>query len=135
MGQQQILFIVIGMTIVGVAIAIAIVIFNANEHTSQIDAASNEIVSVATLAMGYYKKPKDSGGGGYSFYGFMYPFRSDSVTDGNQTFYTQVGKYTLIAEDKLLSLTVVSKKPNEWQIICVVYPTRYSLSVNDLLAQ
>jgi len=133
LGQQQILFIVIGLIIAGIAVAIGMKIFNANEHISEIDAASNEIISMATLAMGYYKKPKEAGS--RSFKGFFYPFLCDSITDDNQTYYTSIGKYTVIAEDKILNITVFSKKPNAWQIVCVVYPTRYSMSVNDLWLQ
>jgi hypothetical protein len=73
MGQQQLLLIVIGVIIVGIAIAVSISLFRAHSIDEKRNLLMNEGSSLATLAMGYYKKPASLGGGGSSFIGWTMP--------------------------------------------------------------
>lgn len=70
MGQQQLLLIVLGVIIVGIAVAVGINMF----QSSAIDANRNAIVSdlahLASKAQQYYKKPATLGGGSQDFNGF-----------------------------------------------------------------
>ena len=73
MGQQQLLLIIIAVIVVGLAIAVAINLFRAHSVDEKRDLLMNEGSSLATAAMGYYKKPTSLGGGGNSFIGWTLP--------------------------------------------------------------
>jgi hypothetical protein len=67
MGQQQLLLIVLGVIIVGIAIVVGINLFNANAEESAKDTLVSEGINLGALAQQYYKKPVALGGGGNSF--------------------------------------------------------------------
>jgi hypothetical protein len=73
MGQQQILLIVLGVIVVGLAIAVSLVLFRAHSIDEKRNLLMNEGSSLASSAMGYYKKPASLGGGGNSFVGWTIP--------------------------------------------------------------
>lgn len=57
----------------GIAIAVGISLFKAHAISSKRNVVTNECVSLASEAMGYYKKPASMGGGGNSFIGWSVP--------------------------------------------------------------
>lgn len=61
------------MIVVGIAIAIGIALFKAHAISSKRSVVTNECISLASDAMGYYKKPANFGGGGNSFIGWSVP--------------------------------------------------------------
>lgn len=67
MGQQQLLLIVLGVIIVGIAIVVGINLFNANAESSTQDSIVAQGTNIGALAQQYYKKPTALGGGGNSF--------------------------------------------------------------------
>jgi len=67
MGQQQLLLIVLGVIIVGVAVVVGINLFNANAETSTQDSIVSQGTNLGAMAQQYYKKPISMGGGGNSF--------------------------------------------------------------------
>ncbi len=67
MGQQQLLLIVLGVIIVGIAVVVGINLFNANAETSTQDSIVSQGTNIGALAQQYYKKPVSMGGGGNSF--------------------------------------------------------------------
>ncbi len=69
MGQQQLLLIILGVIIVGIAIAVSIVIFKDNGLSANRDALRADLLLIASKAKHYYKRPISMGGGGYSFNG------------------------------------------------------------------
>jgi len=69
MGQQQLLLIILGTIIVGVAVAVAIGLFNSQAAATNRDEISNDLAHYATMAQGYFRKPRVLGGGGRSFNG------------------------------------------------------------------
>ena len=73
MGQQQLLLIILGVIVVGIAIYMGIVLFRQNAIDSKRNIVTNECISLAEMAMGYYKKPASFGGGGNSFTGWDVP--------------------------------------------------------------
>ena len=73
MGQQQLLLIVLGVIIVGIAIVVGINLFNANAEESAIDTLVSEGTNLGAMAQQYYKKPVALGGGGNSFTNFTIP--------------------------------------------------------------
>jgi Tfp pilus assembly protein PilE len=86
MGQQQLLLIVLGVIIVGIAVAVGINMFK----SSAIDANRNAIVSdlahLASKAQQYYKKPDSMGGGGQDFNGFSLNSLDQTNDNGQYRF-------------------------------------------------
>ncbi len=70
MGQQQLLLIVLGVIIVGIAIAVGISMFKSNAQSSNRDQVINDLNNLAAKAQQYYRKPTSMAGGGQSFNGF-----------------------------------------------------------------
>lgn len=85
MGQQQLLLIVLGVIIVGIAIVVGINLFNANAEQSAKDTMVSEGTNLGALAQQYYKKPTAMGGGGNSFVGFSIPPRLATTPTGTWT--------------------------------------------------
>jgi hypothetical protein len=67
MGQQQLLLIVLGVIIVGIAIVVGINLFNANAEESAKDTLVSEGTNLGAMAQQFYKKPVALGGGGNAF--------------------------------------------------------------------
>lgn len=70
MGQQQLLLIVLGVIIVGIAIAVGISMFKSNAQSSNRDQVINDLNNLAAKAQQYLRKPTAMSGGGQSFAGF-----------------------------------------------------------------
>ena len=70
MGQQQLLLIVLGVIIVGIAIAVGISMFKSNAQSSNRDQVINDLNNLAAKAQQYYRKPTAMAGGGQSFTNF-----------------------------------------------------------------
>jgi hypothetical protein len=73
MGQQQLLLIVLGVIIVGIAVVVGINLFNANAEESAKDTLVSEGTNLGAMAQQYFKKPVALGGGGNTFAGFVIP--------------------------------------------------------------
>jgi Tfp pilus assembly protein PilE len=70
MGQQQLLLIVLGVIIVGIAIAVGISMFKSNAQSSNRDQVINDLNNLAAKAQQYFRKPLMMAGGGQSFSNF-----------------------------------------------------------------
>ena len=69
MGSQQVLVILVGVIIIGIAISIGMFMFRDQAAATSRDSISNDLVSLATSAQKYYRRPASFGGGGNSFGG------------------------------------------------------------------
>jgi Tfp pilus assembly protein PilE len=69
MGQQQLLLIILGVIVVGIAVAVGISMFSDNAVSANRDAVSNDLVNLAARAQQFYRRPAALGGGGNSFVG------------------------------------------------------------------
>ena len=80
MGQQQLLLIVLGTIIVGVAIVVGINMFNTGAVNAERDALLQDVNNVASSAASFWRKPNALGGGNRSFVGVtdVTTFGSDS---------------------------------------------------------
>ena len=145
MGQQQLLLTVLGVIIVGVAVIVGLNLFAANARLGEIDNISIEAQAIAQMAIHYFNKPKSTGGGGRSFYGFRPPSQLttditgyndynlvglpiSTLTGWNYRFFTNAGVYIFAATtDEIVQ---------EFQITCKShnYPYRsqgyFFISVN-----
>ena len=69
MGTQQLLLIVLGVIIVGIAVVVGITIFGSNADQANKDAVTQDCLRIAAGAQGFYAKPSMLGGGGNTFTG------------------------------------------------------------------
>lgn len=83
MGQQQLLMIVLALIIVAIAIAISISLFRSNAIEGKRDILIEETSSLGVIALQYFKKPTELGGGGRSFVGFIIPNQMVTTVNGN----------------------------------------------------
>ena len=67
MGQQQLLLIVLGVIVVGIAVAIGINIFTESAAQANFDAVMSDMLRIASNAQQWYMKPSSLGGGGRTF--------------------------------------------------------------------
>ncbi|MHB8853696.1 MAG: hypothetical protein ACYC6P_10130 [Ignavibacteriaceae bacterium] len=85
MGQQQLLLIVLGVIIVGIAIVVGINLFNANAVSSNRDAIISDLNNLGATAVQFYMKPTSMGGGQNTFTGWTIPAGLDSTANGVYT--------------------------------------------------
>jgi hypothetical protein len=88
MGQQQIILIVLSVIIVGTAISVGLLVFQAGGISANKDAIIQDLNSLVADARGYYMKPKSYGGGGRSYTGYHIPAKILSRMTENATFDT-----------------------------------------------
>jgi hypothetical protein len=67
MGQQQLLLIILGVIIVGIAVAVGITMFQDNAVSANKDAVTNDLVQLAAKAQQFFRKPSSLGGGSNDF--------------------------------------------------------------------
>ena len=85
MGQQQLLLIVLGVIVVGIAVVVGINLFNANAVSANRDGVISDLNNLGAMAQQYYKKPTSMGGGGNAFTGWTIPTGLDSTANGTYT--------------------------------------------------
>ncbi len=139
MGQQQLLLIVLGVIIVGIAVVVGINLFNANAETSTQDSIVSQGTNIGAMAQQYYKKPVAMGGGGNTFtngpngtdfedYFNSVPQNLRISSDANWTITPPV------VTDSMVTLTAVPLDEGyaaNWTVITTITPTQIQ-SVVDL---
>lgn len=88
MGQQQLLLIILGVIVVGIAVAVGITMFQDSAVSANRDAVTNDLVNLASRAQQYHRRPTTLGGGGNSFTGLTLAKLTTKPTNAN-------GSYTL----------------------------------------
>lgn len=142
MGQQQLLLLVLGVIIVGVAIVAGIGMFNASAEESAKDELVSQLMAIGANAQQWYKKPVAMGGGGGAFdatngatVAYSIPERmeatsSSGVVDQTTGIATTVG-YTAVVGPQTVTITAT---PNatlgyNWTAQAVVTPTSITTTV------
>lgn len=94
MGQQQLLLIILGIIIIGVAIFVGINLFTANAIETKRNNLINDTITLATMAQQHYKKPMAMGGGGNTFDGssggVKWTVPPSMVTNADGRFYINI---------------------------------------------
>ncbi len=134
MGQQQLLLILLGTVIVGIATDVAISLFKDQAAATNRDEVVNDLAHYATAAQGYYRKPRMLGGGGSSFNGLS--MEAVTATSDNLN-----GTYTLDpdpvgGDPAYVTLTGVGTEPGNngtenVTVVMYVYPD--SVMVDETL--
>jgi hypothetical protein len=88
MGQQQLLLIVLGVIIVGIAVIVGINLFSSSASSSNRDGVISDLTNLSSLAQQHYRKPTNVGGGGNTFTGWTIP--TQLATTGHGTFTVTV---------------------------------------------
>ena len=89
MGQQQLLLIVLGVIVVGIAVVVGINLFNANSVSANRDGVVSDLNNLGAMAQQHYKKPASMGGGANAFSNanggtaWTIPQQLDTTANGN----------------------------------------------------
>ncbi len=111
MGQQQLLLIVLGVIIVGIAILLGITLFRTHALEQKRNHIVTELMSLGNMAQKHYNMPTTMGGGGRSFEGWQIPndmkrnfSASYEITgpDGSEIEITAVGSELVTDTDSLI---------------------------------
>ncbi len=117
MGQQQLLMIVLAIIIVGIAVAVSIQLFRSNAIEQKRDLLIEETTSLGYMAIQYYKKPAELGGGSKSFLGWTIPSQMVVTANGNfmtstvtadQVIITGTGTEVVTGVDSIEVQTIVT---------------------------
>ena len=109
MGQQQLLLLVLGAIIIGLAIVIGINIFSDSAAKANEDFVRQDIIYVAGRLEQFYRTPGTLGGGNFSFPSSLsFPdiglyFNSDG-SDAGSTFENPYGTYSLNVEGSMVTI-------------------------------
>ncbi|HUN66987.1 MAG TPA: hypothetical protein VMW43_12920 [Bacteroidota bacterium] len=88
MGQQQLLLIILGVIIVGIAIAVGIAQFGAHSTQSNKDGVTASLVNVAANAYQFKIRPTTMGGGGGAYTNYTVPTKMAKDDNGTYTLGT-----------------------------------------------
>ena len=86
MGQQQLLLIILGVIIVGIAIAVGLSLFSAQSIQSNKDAIINDLNNLAAYAYQYKIRPTSMAGGGNSYANIAMPTALASNANATYAF-------------------------------------------------
>ncbi len=124
MGQQQLLLIMLGVIVIGVALAVGLTMFNSNAIEQKRNEIINECALVASDAQLYYRRLKEHGGGGRSFSGWSVP---------PQYTKTQVCSITAVVSDNQVILTGTGNEvvtgSDSIKVQVTVYPNEIKTSI------
>ena len=119
MGQQQILLIVLGIIVVGIAVILGITLFKTSAVEAKRDNMMNEAFNLASMAQQYYQRPKSLMGGGREFTSWEIPGaltvtasgRYEALVEADQIIITGVGNDVVTGNDSVsISVTVTPKE-------------------------
>ncbi len=82
MGQQQLLLIILGVIIVGIAIAVGLSMFSSQSISSNKDALINDLNNLFANAYQYKIRPSSMGGGGGKYASYAVPGTLSSNENG-----------------------------------------------------
>jgi hypothetical protein len=96
MGQQQLLLIVLGVIVVGIAVVVGLNLFNSNAVSSNRDSLESDLNSLGVMAQSYYKTPATMGGGGSTFTGWTIPAKTDTTPNGTYAATVTAQNVTIV---------------------------------------
>ena len=83
MGQQQLLLIILGVIIVGIAVAVGITMFTGGARDANRDQVINDLVNLSAKSQQFYRRPFAMGGGGNSFVNFQLTIADTGNANGS----------------------------------------------------
>jgi hypothetical protein len=88
-GHQQVLIAILGILIVGIAIAVGVTMFQGNAADSSRSALINDLQYLASRARSQYWKPRSLGGANRSFENIQYTSISTLRSNENGRYYIE----------------------------------------------
>lgn len=88
MGQQQLLLIVLGIIIVGIAIAVGVNMFQSSAVDTNRQSMISDLANLAAKAQRYYRTPTELGGGAQNFQNFYLGRLDTANANGSYRLYT-----------------------------------------------
>jgi len=135
MGQQQLLLIILGVIVVGIAVVVGITMFQDNAVSANRDAVTNDLVNLGARAQQFYRRPISLGGGQNSF-DLLGTDMSKLVNGATGSTWTNPnGTYTLVSGSG--NTAVISGEGTEKvagsavKVTCTVTPDSLSTVVNN----
>lgn len=92
MGQQQLIYSILGTIVTGLAVTVGIVLFYDLSRDSAKEAVENDLILLAVKAKYFYMKPRSLGGGGHTFVGIT----SVEVLATPEFLNNENGRYFLV---------------------------------------
>jgi hypothetical protein len=120
MGQQQLLLIVLGVILVGVAVVLGIQYFGVGAEEGAKDELVAHSLTVGSNAQQWYRKPTAMGGGGGTYVGFAAHFNTNlqklaSSTNGTYEPSDETGTEVIITGTPKTNLGYA------WNVVTTVY--------------
>src|SRR5690242_21109646 len=112
MGQQQLLLIILGVIIVGIAVGVGISQFGAQSTEANKDGVTSGVVNVGANAYQFKIRPTTMGGGSGSYVGYVLPTKLASDENGS---YAANG-----ASRTAITVTGTSALNSAWTLTCTV---------------
>ena len=128
MGQQQLLLIVLGVIIVGIAVVVGINLFNANARESTKDTMVSEATNIGAMAQQYFKKPVALGGGGNTFVGFTSTKVPANILTTSTATYVLSGQST--TNCTITGTPSTGSGYTGFTVVCTVSPTSISSAIS-----
>ena len=130
MGQQQLLLIVLGVIVVGIAVVVGINLFNASAEEANKDGIVSDCTNLAAMAQQFYKKPTSMGGGGNSFdmtngAPAAWSIPAGLVSTANGGYTTTTGDQSIVIEG-----TPFAANAYLWTVQTTVSPTAITTVIN-----
>ena len=126
MGQQQILLIVLGLVVIGIAVAVGMSLFRAHAISAKRDLLTNETIDMAAQAISYYKRAKEFGGGGKSFVGWEIPHQVQNTINGSYILIDEITNDEVVI---IATGTEVVTGNDSIQVKVIVHPNKYQIEV------
>jgi hypothetical protein len=96
MGQQQLLLLILSAVIVGVAIVMGINMFAENAGQANQDAVLQDVLTIASRAQAWYRRPVQLGGGGRTYVGMTLTDLNFDAANSNGTYAVSGGTATTV---------------------------------------
>ncbi len=108
MGQQQLLLIILGVIIVGIAIAVGLSLFSAQSVQSNKDAMINDLNNLAAQAYQFRIRPGSMGGGQGLYTGFSIPTKMRQNENGVYAPTVAAATVTIVATSAANATNIIT---------------------------
>jgi hypothetical protein len=111
MGQQQLLLLVLGIVIVGLAVVVGIQAFGENQKKANADALVNDAIRIASDAQAWKLKPQAFGGGANGDDNDFATFSLEQVgyeVDASGNYVNLNGTFTVTGTADLLTIQAIN---------------------------
>lgn len=99
MGQQQLLLIILGVIVVGIAVAVGITMFQDNAVNANRDAVTNDLVNLSARCQQYFRRPLSLGGGQGDFSGVTIQDLTTKPSNANGSYVVTSAAATQVVLD------------------------------------